>query len=192
LSSNIIQLCRARVVLGCGASLGTAALTGDGDHQQTLDLWCDLADAQVHPPAPASAPKGSEHLRDWLQPWAPRSLGLLYATSAAGESADLDGLIEQLLAEYDHRLPRGDPGLFAGLATAVRQIVADLAYHGAVTVTGADGEHDSRHAVTAAVLGTAVWTLDPQPGLTIELTDLGRHLVRQRLLEENAHVPLID
>jgi hypothetical protein len=42
------------------------------------------------------------------------------------------------------------------------------------------------------VLGTAVWTLDPTPGLTIDLTDLGRYLVRLRLVAENAHAPLVD
>ncbi len=190
---DIIQVRRSRVALGRGAGLVSAALTGEGDHQQTLDLWCDLADALVHPPAPVSAPKGSNQLRDWLHPWAPRTLGLLYAASAAGKCADLDELTQQLLAEYDHRLPPGDPALFAVLAAAaVRQVLASLAHHGAVTVIGADDEHDSRHAVTAAVLGTAVWTLDPKPGLSTELTDLGRYMVRQRLLAENANVPLID
>jgi hypothetical protein len=119
-------------------------LTGEGNHEQTLDLWCDLADAIIDPPVPASALKGSEHLRDWLKPWAPRSLGLLDAANAAGEPADLQALTERLLAEYEHRLPPGDPDLFAGLAAAaVRQTLADLAHHGAVTVTNAGGEDDS-------------------------------------------------
>lgn len=41
-------------------------------------------DVLVHPLASASAPKGMERLHDWLKPWMPRLLGLLYAANAAG------------------------------------------------------------------------------------------------------------
>jgi hypothetical protein len=188
---DIIQIRRTRVALGAGAELVRAALSAAGSPQQTLDLWCDLADALVHPPDPVSAPKDGGHLRDWLRPWAPRFLGLLYAASASSGPADLEALTDQLLDEYAQRLPPGDPELFAGLAAiTVRQTLADLAHHGAVTVTGGTVEPDPRHAVTAAMLGTTTWALHPEPGLTIDLTDLGRHLVRQRLLAENAEAPL--
>jgi len=40
------------------------------------------------------------------------------------------------------------------------------------------------------LLGTEVWAVHPEPGLGVGLTDLGRYLVRQRLLAENAEVPL--
>jgi hypothetical protein len=189
---DIIQVRRTRVALGGGAELVSATLSGAGSAAQTLDLWCDLADALVHPPDPVSAPKGGGHLRDWLRPWAPRLLGLLYVASASSGPADLDALTDQLLDEYAGRLPPGDPELFAGLAAiTVRQTLADLAQHGAITVTRATDDPDPRRAVTAAVLGTTVWALHPEPGLTIDLTDLGRHLVRQRLLAENAEAPLI-
>src|SRR5439155_1262459 len=82
--------------------------------------------ALVHPPASASAPKGMERLHDWLKPWMPRFLGLLYAANAAGEPADLGALTEQLLVEYVDRLPPGDPELFASIAAiTVRQALAD-------------------------------------------------------------------
>jgi hypothetical protein len=42
------------------------------------------------------------------------------------------------------------------------------------------------------MLGTAVWALNPKPGIVVALTDLGRYLVRQRGLAENAHALLID
>jgi len=188
---DIIQIRRTRIVPGAGADLVRAALSGAGSPQQTLDLWCELADALVHPPDPVLAPKGGANLRDWLRPWAPRLLGMLYTARASSGPADLEALTDQLLDEYAQRLPPGDPELFAGLAAiTVRQTLADLAHHGAVTVTGATVEPDPRHAVTAAVLGTAVWALHAEPGLTIDLTDLGRHLVRQRLLAENAEAPL--
>jgi hypothetical protein len=189
---DIIQIRRTHVALGGGADLVSAALSGAGSPQQTLDLWCDLADALVHPPDPVSAPKDAGHLRDWLRPWAPRFLGLLYAASASSGPADLDALTDQLLDDYDQRLPPGYPELFAGLAAiTVRQTLADLAHHGAVTVTGGTIGPHPRHEATAAMLGTAIWALHPEPGLRIDLTDLGRHLVRQRLLAENAEAPLI-
>ena len=139
-------------------------------------------------------PKGGEHLRDWLQPWMPRFLGILYmATAAAGEPADLEHLTEQLLDEDAHRLPPGDPDLFAGLAAAaVRNTISDLVDHGAVTVTGARDDVDPSHGAAAAALGTTTWALNPQPGLVVGLTVLGRYLVRQRLLAECANAPLAD
>jgi len=188
---DILQVRRTRVVIGAGANLVDAAVGGEGSPEQTLDLWCDLSDALVHPPAPTSAPKGMERLHDWLKPWMPRFLGLLYAANVAREPADVDALTEQLLDEYEDRLPPGDPDVFASIAAVtVRQSLADLAHHGALPVTGTSGEPDPRHAATAALLGTAVWAVHPEPGLMVGLTDLGRYLVRQRLLAENADAPL--
>ena len=136
-------------------------------------------------------PKAREHLHDWLQPWVPGFLGILYTATATGESADLDLLTDQLIDENAHRLPPGEPDLFAGLAAAaVRNTLADLAGHGAVTVTGVGDESDPRQAAAAAALGTTMWALQPEPGLAVGLTDLGRYLVRQRLLAENANAPL--
>lgn len=188
---DIIQVRRTRVVRGTGAAVVDAVLAGEAGAEQTLDLWRDLADRLIHPPAPASVPKGGERLHDWLKPWVPRSLGMLYAAAAGGEPAELETLTDQLLDEFDHRLPPGNPDVFAHLAAlTVRQALADLAHHGAVVVTGAGDEADPRHAATAAVLGTAVWAVHPEPGLAIGLTDLGRYLVRERLLAENADAPL--
>jgi hypothetical protein len=99
-------------------------------------------------------------------------------------------MIDQLLDEYEHRLPPGDPALFAGLAAAVvRNTLSDLADHGAVAVAGISDEVTTQQAAAAAI-GVAPWALHPQPGLTANLTDLGRYMVRQRLLAEGAHAPL--
>jgi hypothetical protein len=122
----------------------------------------------------------------------PRFLGILYtATAAAGEPADLEQLTGQLLDEYAHRLPPGDPDLFAGLAAAaVRNALSDLVDHGAVTVTSVRDDVDPSHGAAAAALGMTTWALNPRPGLVVGLTDLGRYPVRQRLLAENANAPL--
>jgi hypothetical protein len=185
---DVIQLRRTRVLAGSGASLIANTLAGAAEPEQVLDFWSDLADELLDPPAPAIAPKNGEHLRDWLRPWMPRFLGILYTATASGEPAVLDTMIDQLLGEYERRLPPGDPALFAGLAAAfVRNTLSDLADHGAVTVAGI-GDHVNDHR--AAAIGVAPWALHPQPGLTVGLTDLGRYLVRQRLLAEGAHAPV--
>ncbi|MFI5893711.1 hypothetical protein ACIA5D_26755 [Actinoplanes sp. NPDC051513] len=187
---DVLQLRRTRVVAGSGANLIASALAGSGEPGQVLDFWCDLADELLDPPAPAAVPKNGEHLRDWLRPWMPRFLGILYTATATGEPAVLDTMIDQLLDEYERRLPPGDPALFAGLAAAVvRNTLSDLADHGAVAVAGIDDEVNDQQAAAAAI-GVAPWALHPQPGLTANLTDLGRYLVRQRLLAEGAHAPL--
>jgi hypothetical protein len=189
---DVVQLRRARVVPGVGAGLVAAALAGECTPEQALGLWSDLADALIHPPTPPTTPKGSERLRDWLRPWMPRFLGILYAATADGESADLDTVTEQLLHEFADRLPPGDPDLFAGIAvTAVRDTLFSLVRHGAAVITGASDDPDPREAAVAAVLGTAAWAWNAQPGLTVDLTDLGRYLVRQRLIE-GAHAPLAE
>ena len=186
---DVLQLRRTRVVAGSGANLIAKTLAGTGEPDQVLDLWSDLADELLDPPAPAIAPKNGEHLRDWLRPWMPRFLGILYTATASGEPALLDTMIDQLLDEYERRLPPGDPALFAGLAAAVvRNTLSDLAAHGAVAVAGIGDEVSTQQAAAAAI-GVAPWALYPEPGLTVTLTDLGRYLVRQRLLAEGAHAP---
>jgi hypothetical protein len=187
---DVLQLRRTRVVAGSGANLIASALAGVGERGQVLDFWCDLADELLDPPAPAATPKNGEHLRDWLRPWMPRFLGILYTATASGEPAVLDTLIDQLLDEYERRLPPGDPVLFAGLVAAViRNTLSDLADHGAVTVAGI-GEAVNDRPAAAAAIGVAPWALHPHPGLTVKLTDLGRYLVHQRLLAEGANAPL--
>ncbi len=155
---DVVRLHRGRVVRGPGADLAGAVLAGTAPAREALELWSDLADALIHPITPMHAEKGTAHLRGWLDPWTPLFLGLLYAT---GGRADLRELTDRLLEEQAGRLPAGDPGLFAGIAaTAIHNILATLARHGAVTVTGA--------------------------GPTVELTDLGTYLVRRRVLAEGA------
>jgi hypothetical protein len=145
------------VVPGTGADLLAETLAGDGPADQALDLWSAVADALIHPPTPPTIPKGGEHLHDWLRPWMPRFLGILYAATANGAPAALDAITEQLLDEYQHRLPPGDPGLFAGLAAAaIRNTLADLAGHGAVIVTGASHQLEPHQAAAAAAASLTV------------------------------------
>jgi hypothetical protein len=187
---DVIQLRRTRVVAGSGASLIANTMAGAAEPEQVLDFWSDVADELLDPPAPATAPKNGQHLRDWLRPWMPRFLGIMYTATASGEPAVLDTMIDQLLDEYERRLPPDDPALFAGLAAAVvRNTLSDLADHGSVAVAGISDEATTQQAAAAAI-GVAPWALHPQPGLTATLTDLGRYLVRQRLLAEGAHAPL--
>jgi hypothetical protein len=184
---DVVRLHRARVVPGPGADLVAEVLAGSAPVQEALELWADLAEMLIHPITPMHAEKGTEHLRDWLDPWTPLFLDLLYA--AGGGPADLEALTDRMLGEQAGRLPGGDPELFAGIAaTTVRNILAALARHGAVAVTG--GTEDPERAAVAAAYGTALWAMWPQPGLTVALTDLGTYLVRRRLLAEGAEAPV--
>jgi hypothetical protein len=175
---DVVRLRRTRVVPGAGADLVDAVLAGTAPVRETLDLWAELVEVLIHPITPMHAEKGTEHLRSWLDPWTPLFLDALYA---AGGPADLEELTDQLLDEHAGRLPTGDPELFAGIAgTAIRNILATLARHGAVTVTGVP--EDPERAAVAAAFGTTLWAMWPQPGTTVDLTDLGRYEVRRRLL----------
>lgn len=85
--------------------------------------------------------------------------GILYAATAIGEPAVLDTIIDQLLDEYEHRLPPGNPALFAGLAAAVvRNTLSDLADHGAISMVGISGEANTPQTAT---IGVAPWALHP-------------------------------
>ncbi|MFF5230756.1 hypothetical protein [Dactylosporangium sp. NPDC000521] len=171
---DVIQLRRTRVVRGAGAVLVDDVLAGKATPQEALDLWVDLADAIVHPITPLHSEKGAEQLRRWIDPWAPLFLELLAVHEG---KADLEELTDQLLDAHESRLPARDPDLFAGVAaTAVRNTLASLARHGAVTVAGF-AENPEVAAEAAAMWGTAPWAVHPEPGITVELTDLGRYLV---------------
>ncbi|MCK9902154.1 hypothetical protein CC117_25535 [Parafrankia colletiae] len=188
---DVIQLRRTRVVPGATAAHLQDALAGAGKPELTVELWTDLADVLIQPVEPPTKPREGEHLRDWLRPWVPWFLGSLYTATAAGEPADLDLLTDEVLDDHADQVPPGDPEMFAALAAAsIRMTLASLADHGAVTVTGAPEDIDPRQAAAAAAIGTAPWAVLPSPGLTVDLTDLGRHLVRRHLLAENADAPL--
>jgi hypothetical protein len=189
LEFDVIQVRRTRVVLGAGTNLVTDVLAGTAAPEQALELWSDLADAIVHPPVPARATKDGGSVREWLRPWTPRFLGLLYAAST--QTSGFDDLVDQMLTEYAHDVPPDDGDLLAGVAaTVVRQTMAELTGHGAVEVSGVDADPDPRDVAAAAALGTTAWALRPQPDLVVGLTDLGRHLVRRHLLTEGAEAPL--
>lgn len=159
---DVVRLRRGTVVRGSGADLVGDVLAGTVPAREALELWTGLADLLIHPVTPLHAQKGAGHLRDWLDPWTPLFLELLATT---GGPADLAALTARLLTEQVDRLPDRNPELFAGAAgTAIRNILTDLARHGAVTMSG------------AATAGGAA----AEQGVTVELTDLGRHLARRR------------
>jgi hypothetical protein len=190
---DVIRLRRARIVPGPGASLVADVLAGDTAPEQALDLWSDIAGTLIQPPGPPNPSKDDKYMQDWLRPWAPRFLGMLYADTGADEPTRLDTVAEQLLDEYADKLPPSGPDVFAALAVAaVRNTLAALAGHGAVTITAPGDDVVTHQAAAVATLGMATWALHAEPGLVVGLTDLGRYLLHQRLLAENAHAPLAD
>jgi hypothetical protein len=190
---DVIRLRRSQVVPGPGARLVADVLAGDTAPERALDLWCEIADALIQPQGPADPSKDDRHMQDWLRPWTPRFLGILYADTGAGDPVRLETVAEKLLDEYADKLPPSDPDVFAALAAAlVRNTLAALAAHGVVTITATGDDVVTQQAAAFAALGMATWALHAEPGITVDLTDLGRYLVRQRLLAENAHAPLAD
>lgn len=190
---DVIRLRRTQIVSGPGAGLVADVLAGDTAPERALDLWSDIADTLIQPPGPPNPSKDDKHMHDWLRPWTPRFLGILYADTGAGEPARLDTVAEKLLDKYADKLPPSDPDVFAALAAAlVRNTLAALAGHGAVTITATGDDVVTQQAAAFAALGMATWALHAEPGIAVDLTDLGRYLVRQRLLAENAHAPLAD
>ncbi|GAA1573245.1 hypothetical protein GCM10009827_113980 [Dactylosporangium maewongense] len=171
---DVIQLRRTRVVRGPGAALVDDVLAGKTQPQEALDLWVDLADALIHPITPLHSEKGTAQLRQWIDPWTPLFLDQLAVQQG---KAELEKLTDQLIHEHGSRLPARDPDLFAGIAaTAVRNTLASLARHGAVAVAGFADDPEAA-AEAAAMWGTAPWAVHPEPGVTVELTDLGRCLL---------------
>lgn len=140
-------------------------------------------------------PAGLEQLHEWLRPWAPQLLSLLYRR-VSDDPSDLDVAIDDLIEENAGLLPHAESDLFAGLVAAhLRQVLSALERHGAVrvTVTASTARTADQQTAMAVlgmgVLGMADWAMFDDSA-TVKLTDLGCYLVRERLLAERATVPL--
>jgi len=198
LEFGVLSLRRTRVVAGPGLHLAEQVLRGAAEADDALTLWAGIYDELLCPAPLSGAAQSADALAEWLGVWAPRFFGLLYALGQDTGWADLDGLIARLLDEHAELLPPAEHGVvFTELASlAVRQPLADLAWHGAVEVSQPAAEPREQFAVAAREeaprLGTQPWALSAWPGIRVRLTDLGRYVVRQGLLAEGERAPLVD
>lgn len=188
LDLDVLRLHRTVVVPGPALRSAEQALDATADPQQTLDLYQELFDAAVTDPThPGRSPIPPE-LDELLRPLAPRALGELYRQN---RPTDLHNLIEKLL--YDHDLPSADPTLETFVRARTRHGLLAAAEAGAVTVTvPEDAEVDDLQRRSAAALGEPIWAVFPIPDTQIDLTHLGRYIVRENLLAEGLTAPLLE
>jgi hypothetical protein len=105
---------------------------------------------------------------------------------------DLGDLIDKLVTDYHG--PGADEMLavLAGVAVRTGLLVGTEAGAVAVTVP-ADIDTEVEVVGAASELpGEPAWAVVPVPGTTVELTPLGRYLVRLNLLAEGTHAPLLE
>ncbi len=192
---DVLRLYRTRIVPGPGAALLATALRADGPADEVLELWSGMFAEIVSPTPSADPPKAAHPTPTWMRLWPPRFLVLLYARCPNGGSADLNELIADLLTQEAASVPDEATEAFASLAAAVviAKTLADLAEHGAVIIVGHLGPTLPPGAARAASApGAASSVLRLAPGnAQVQLTDLGRYAIRQRLLAEGAEAPVV-
>jgi hypothetical protein len=171
---------------------------GPGADEVALALWEELFDLTARqattPPADPQPPLNA--LNEWGAWWGPRTLTMLYERQAAVDLAELvASLVSEHRATADHEESTEETLVVAALlGLTVRATLAELADHGAVTVT-TRVPPDTHHATPAgpapAAIGLPAWALDNVAGVTAQLTPLGIWAVRRALLAEGAQVPAI-
>lgn len=209
LEFDVVRLQHGRAVPGAGVATVEAAVGGDGPAEERLAVWTDVCHELVRLAAePLSASdllERREELRHWLDPWVPRTLGLLLEQGPDGRLVDFDALMDAVQRDLVGPLdPRANniETLVVFAHVAVRRALADLERHGVLDIerpsvnaglTGGDGMPDLDAASVeelAGVLGVTPWELSGGEGARIRLTPLGRHAVRERLVREGVAVPV--
>jgi hypothetical protein len=193
MDTEVLRLHRTKVVSGPAFADLEQAMAGDDDPDQTLRVWRDIADVAMLGPAqmPTKDSQMAE-LAEFSRPWGPRALGELYRIN---ESTSLDDLIDTLVTDYHGALPNEVLATMTGVA--VRGGLLAGAEAGLVDVTvPTDAEIDPEIAPmvdgSGRVLGDPVWAVASIKGTRVELTPLGRYLVRLNLLAEGSHAPLLE
>jgi hypothetical protein len=170
---------------------------GPDADEVALGLWEELFDLTARqaatPPADPQPPLNA--LSEWAGRWGPRALTMLYERQAAIEIAELvASLVSEHQATVDHgEFTEGALVLAALLGLTVRATLAELADHGAVTITTpapADIQPATPAAPALAAIGLPAWALDDAAGVTARLTPLGTWAVRRALLAEGAQAPV--
>src|SRR6266542_3626165 len=167
---------------------------GPAADQVALSLWEELFDLTARqaaaPPADPQPPLDS--FSDWAEGLPPRALAMLYERQ---DAVDLNDLLASLTSEQQQtgaaQPPTDEAFLAALVGLTVRGTLAELAAHGAVTITGASLPADQLPAPATALeaIGVPCWVLVDTPGITARLTPLGTWAVRRALLSEGAHAP---
>jgi hypothetical protein len=166
-----------------------------GADEVALGLWEELFDLTARqaatPPADPQPPRDA--LSDWAGGLTPRALGMLYERQDAIDLADLvTSLVSEHRAAGDREESAEAALLAALLGLTVRSTLAELADHGAVTITATvppDTQPPTPAGPALAAIGMPAWALDHSPGTTAQLTPLGTWAVRRAILTEGAQAP---
>jgi hypothetical protein len=179
LEVEILRLHRTAVVAGPGLAAVERAMTDDADPEHVLSVWKEIVDVAVTGSAP--------ELEEFSRPWGPRALGDLYR---ADGPVDLGDLIDKLVTDYHGSGADEMLAVLAGVAVRGGLLVGTEA--GAVAVTVPTDIDTEMVRAASDLPGEPAWAVVPVPGTTVELTPLGRYLVRLNLLAEGTHAPLLE
>jgi hypothetical protein len=186
MDAEILRLHRTAVVAGPTLLVLEQAVADDSDPDHLLRVWQDMADIALAGPAQlAGSDASAQQLSEFGRPWGPRALGELYRST---EPIQLDDLVDTMITDY-HGSDAGEvPTRMIGAAVRAGLLAGAEAGVVAVTVP-ADTEIDQSSSV---LLGEPTRGAAPILGVRLELTPLGRYLVRLKLLEEESDAPLLE
>lgn len=169
---------------------------GPDADEVALGLWEELFDLTARQAAtpPADPQPSLDALSEWSRQWGPRALAMLYERQAAIDIAELiASLVSEHQATMHHEESTNGPLVLAALlGLTLRATLAELADHGAVTITTPippDTQAATPTGPALAAIGLPAWALDDAPGVTAQLTPLGTWAVRRALLAEGAQAP---
>lgn len=195
LDTEALLLHRTAVVAGPALPVLEQAVAVDTDPECTLRMWTDVADIALAGPARLSTDDNQvARLDEFSQPWGPRALGELYRIDGP---IQLDDLTEGLITDHHGTHAEDLLVVMIGAAVCNGLLVATLAGCVRVTVpndadTHPDAEIDQRVRRSGPLADEPAWAVVPVPGTRVELTPLGRYLVRLNLLAEGSHAPVLE
>jgi len=193
LDAEILRLHRTAVVSGPGLVALEQAVADDTDPHHTLGVWKDIADIALTGPTQLAAKDSPiPKLDEFCRPWGPRALGELYRLN---EPVQLDSLVDMLITDYHGSDAEEMLAVMIGAAVRAGLLAGTEAGAVAVTVPAdaeIDGEIDHLVRRSGGMLGEPAWAVAPIAGTRVELTPLGRYLVRLNLLAEGSHAPLLE
>jgi hypothetical protein len=195
LDAEALRLHTTVVVAGPVLPVLEQAVAVDTDPGHTLRVWKDITDIAVAGPARLTSEDNRiARLDEFSQPWGPRALGELYRIDGP---IQLDDLVEGLVTDYHGA--HADELLAVMIGAAVRSGLLAGTQAGCVRVTVPDyadtlpdAELDQWVRRSGALTDEPPWAVTPVPGTRVELTPLGRYLVRLNLLAEGSHAPVLE
>jgi hypothetical protein len=193
LDAEVVQLHRTEVIAGPALATLEQAMAGTADPDHTLGVWKDIADIAVTGPTRLDTRDSrAAELDEFCRPWGPRALGELYR---ADDVVAVDDLVDALVTEYHGPAANEMLAMMAGTAVRTGLLAATEAGIATVQVPPDVGiSPDIAPLVdgSGSILGDPAWAVAPIEGTRVELTPLGRYVVRLNLLAEGSHAPLLE